>query len=283
MLDGIEALAAVEQFGTVSEAAIRLRLTQSGVSKRLRALEHALGYRVLEPQGRRVRLTPAGSQFVQRARPLVAELRALQQPLAGPMLSQLSIALADSIASSWGPRVLRRALDALPQLQVDLHAHRSVLVLESVRLGRYSVGLCTAPAGAQDLIQHPLLSEPMVLVHAALGPRADRRRALISIEPSSATWRAIEPQLRQHHPELLGGRLLPVESFGAAMQMVKAGFGDGLLPEGLVLELRLPRRSYRRLANVSRQVVLLTRKTIEQSASFRALRDQLVKHACELG
>jgi DNA-binding transcriptional LysR family regulator len=172
-----------------------------------------------------------------------------------------------------------RALAALPGLRVDLHAHRSVLVVESVRLGRYHVGLCTAPTAAKDLIQHPVVTEPMVLVHAGLGSRADRRRPLISIEPTSATFRAVEPLLKQHHPDLLGGRLVPVESFGAVAQMAKAGFGDGLAPLGLVLEMGFPRESYRELAGVERNVVLLTRKTVAQLASFVALRDELTRAA----
>jgi DNA-binding transcriptional LysR family regulator len=279
MLDGIEALAALERFGTMSEAATRLRLTQSAISKRLRTLEDSVGFRLIEPQGRRVRLTPRGLTFVQQARPLVAELRGLLRPAPGPALSSLSLALADSIASSWGPRVVGLALAALPSLRVDLHAHRSVLVVESVRLGRYDVGLCTAPAAVRDLIQHPLLTEPMALVHSGLGPRADRRRPVISIESTSATWRVVEPLLRAHHPELLGGRLVPVESFGAALQMVKAGFGDGIVPLGLVTEMGLPKGTYGELEGVERNVVLLTRKTVDQLESFRALREGLEEAA----
>ena len=41
MLDDIDALAVLAQLGTVSEAAARLRLTQSAVSKRLPALQEA--------------------------------------------------------------------------------------------------------------------------------------------------------------------------------------------------------------------------------------------------
>jgi DNA-binding transcriptional LysR family regulator len=279
MLDGIEALAALEQLGTISEAAARLRLTQSAVSKRLQALQDTVGFRLIEPDGRRVRLTARGLDFVQRARPLMAELRALTRPVEGPSVTSLSLALADSIASSWGPEVVSRALAALPGLRVDLHAHRSVLVVENVRLGRYHVGLCTAPPAAKDLVQHELVAEPLVLVHAGLGARADRRRPLITIEPSSATWRAVEPLLRQHHPELLGGRLVPVESFGAALQMVKAGFGDGVVPLGLVMETRLPRRAYRALEGVERRIALVTRKTVDQLQSFHALRDRLLTAA----
>jgi hypothetical protein len=85
--------------------------------------------------------------------------------------------------------------------------------------------------------------------------------------------------LKQHHPDLLGGRLVPVESFGAVAQMAKAGFGDGLAPLGLVLEMGFPRESYRELAGVERNVVLLTRKTVAQLASFVALRDELTRAA----
>lgn len=275
MLDGIEALAALEQLGTVSEAATRLRLTQSAVSKRLQALQDAVGFPLVEPHGRRVRLTPRGLDFVRQARPLVAELRALTRPVEGPSLARLSLALADSIASSWGPAVVSRALRHVPGLRVDSHAHRSVLLVESVRLGRYHLGLCTAPSTASNLIEHPIATEPLVLLRAGLARRTDPRLPLISIEPTSATWRAVEPLLRRHHPELLAGSLVGVESFGAVVQMVKAGFGNGLVPLGLARESRLPVRSYRVLARVERRISLLTRKTIDQLPSCRALREQL--------
>lgn len=279
MLDEIDALAALSRFGTVSEAATRLRLTQSAVSKRLAALQDRVGARLVEPDGRRLRLTARGRELLERAVPLVAELRALSGPGEGGAPSSLSVALADSIASSWGPAVVSRALAELPGQHVDLHAHRSVLVIESVRLGRYHVGLCTAPPPDRDLVQHPVVTEPLVHVFSGLGNRAGKDRPLIVIEPTSATFRAVGPQLAEGYPELLAGRLVPVESFGAALQMVKAGFGDGLLPVGLALEMRLPRRSYRVLPGVERHIVLVTRKTVDQLASFGALRDRIVAAA----
>jgi DNA-binding transcriptional LysR family regulator len=279
MLDAIEALAALEQLGTVSEAATRLRLTQSAVSKRLRSLQELVGFPLVEPQGRRVRLTARGLDFLHRARPLVAELRGLARPVEGPKVASLSLALADSVASSWGPAVVSRALAALPGLRIELHAHRSVLVVESVRLGRYHAGLCTAPPSVGDLFVFPIVREPLVLVRSGLGPRAAKRRPLITIEPGAATSREVEPLLARHHPELLARPRVPVESFGAAVQMVKAGFGDGLVPLGLALEMRLPRRSFRELPGVERRLVLLTRKTVGHLTVLRDLRDGLADAA----
>jgi len=281
MLDGIDALIALEQFSTVSEAATRLRLTQSAVSKRIQALQQAVGFRIVEPDGRRVRLTSQGIHFLERARPLVAELRGLTEPAESgswPNLStHFSLALADSIAASWGPGVVRHALQGLPRIGVELHAHRSVLLIESVRLGRYHIGFCTDPLTAKDLIRYPIVDEPLVLIHSAFSGKAQKNLPLISIELGSATWRAVEPLIKQHHPELLKRQLIPVESFSAAVQMVKAGFGDGLVPLGLVLEMGVGRKCYRELPAIKRGVSLLTRKTIHQLESFGLLRDQLVR------
>lgn len=280
-LDGIEALATLEQFGTVSEAATRLRLTQSAVSKRLQALQRSVGFRVVEPEGRRLRLTAEALELLERARPLLAELRALASPSKAEGVSSFSLAIADSIAASWGPAVVAKALRGLDDVQVTLHAHRSVLLMESVRLGRYQVGLSTEGPTPQDVLHYPVTEEPLVHVHSSLGSKPGKAAPLITIEPGSATWRAIEAPLRQHQPELLKRTLVPVESFSAALQMVKAGFGDGLVPLGLALEMGLPTRSYRELDGVRRRVSLLTRKTVHHLASFGRLRDGIVAATAE--
>ncbi len=280
-MDGIEALATLERFGTVSEAAVRLRLTQSAVSKRLQALQRSVGFRVVEPEGRRLRLTAEAIELLERARPLLAELRALASPRKAEAVSSFSLALADSIAASWGPEVVAQALRKLGDMQISLHAHRSVLLMESVRLGRYQVGLSTEAPTPPDVLHYPVTEEPLVHIHTRLGAKPEKAAPLITIEPGSATWRAVEGPLRQHQPELLKRTLVPVESFSAVLQMVKAGFGDGLAPLGLALEMRLPSRSYRELAGVRRRVSLVTRKTVHHLASFGRLRDAIITATSE--
>lgn len=279
MLDGLESLAALERFGTVSEAAVRLRVTQSAVSKRIQALQKAVGFRVVEPAGRRLRLTAEAASLLERARPLIADLRALAMPAGGESVSRYSLGLADSIAASWGPGIVAEALKALPGVEVDLHAHRSVLLIESVRLGRYHIALSSDAPTSAELIHYPVTDEAMVVINSGFARQAARDAPLITIETSSATWRAIEPLLRERQPLLLARRRVPVESFSAALQMVKAGFGDGLAPIGLALETGLDRRCYRPLPGVSRRVSLLTRKTVNQLASFAKLRDAIIAAA----
>lgn len=271
-LPGIEALAALSQFGTVSEAATRLRLTQSAVTKRLQGLQREVGKRLVEHEGRRLRLTEDARMLLDRARPLLADLRSVTDAMAVDATASFSLAMADSIAASWGPAVLAQALRSVGNVHLDLHVHRSVLVIESVRLGRYHIGMVTEVPAYKDLVHYPVIDEPMVLVQGSNRARSAQERPIITIEPTAMTWRAIEPLLRSHHPEVLTRPRLPVESFSAAIQMVKAGFGDGLVPLGLAREARLRPVTLRILRNASRPVTLLTRKTVNQADRFTALR-----------
>src|SRR6185436_11267502 len=109
-------------------------------------------------------------------------------------------------------------------------------------------------------LHYPVIDEPLVLIQSGFSsvprPRTARSHPLISIEPSSATWRAIEPQLRERHPRLLERPLIPVETFSATVQMVKAGFGDGLVPLGIAIEMSLDPRCYREISGVRRHISL---------------------------
>lgn len=60
-------LRAIAEYGTVTAAAAAVHLTPSAVSQQVRALGRELGVALLEPRGRRVRLTPAARVLLQHA------------------------------------------------------------------------------------------------------------------------------------------------------------------------------------------------------------------------
>ncbi|MFB9837268.1 LysR family transcriptional regulator, partial [Actinoallomurus acaciae] len=63
----LQVLRLVHRHGTVTAAADVLHLTPSAVSHQLRQLARETGVALLEPDGRRVRLTPAGRALVAHA------------------------------------------------------------------------------------------------------------------------------------------------------------------------------------------------------------------------
>jgi DNA-binding transcriptional LysR family regulator len=260
MLDGIEALLALEHTGTVSEGATRLRLTQSAVSKRIKALETALGYPVVERDGRRLRLTSAGAAFLRRAKPLLADLRGLTRPSEPSPAQTLSLGLADSIASSWGPRLLKRSLAGRDDLRLDVHVHRSLLVLERVRLGQYDMGLIAGQPQGKGLVWTPIVVEPMVLVGRL--ERRDAAAPIFTIEMASATWRDIGRRVLKH-PRLQSAQWTFVESFAAAAQMARAGFGRALVPAGIAIALGFRRTQGSMVPlDVKRQIQCVASKSI---------------------
>ena len=276
MLDGLEALIGLQANGTVSEAAVRLRLTQSAVSKRIKALESTLGHSLVEPDGRRLKLTSAALTLLARARPLVAELNGLASLGGSPENRELVVAVSDSIASSWGPRLLERALAAAGGITLEIHVDRSLLLLERLRLGHYDLGVVTGrPAGA-GLVWTRLAEEPMVLVGAR---GADARRKILTIEQASGTWREIGHQALGH-AKIQGRELVFLESFAAAAQMARAGFGHALVPLGTASALGFRGAEVETLSpRLRRQIHFVGRKGILGLASVRTFEAALVKAA----
>ena len=261
MIEGLEALLALERTGTISEAAAQLRLTQSAVSKRIQALQNEVKFLVIEPDGRRVRLTARGIALLDKARPLISELKSLKHIQIENEMTQFSIGISDSIAASWGPRLIRLAAKKEKNLSLDIHVHRSTLVEENVKLGRYHLGLCVSPQVENQLSYSVISEEPMVLLSNRFDPESESE-TLITIETSSATWRAIGSDVLKHS-KLKNHKLTYVESFAAIVQMVKEGFGHGLVPIGVALTMGAPKKSiHLLLPNIKREIRLISRKNI---------------------
>lgn len=279
MLDGIEALIALDRYQTVSEAALRLRLTQSAVTKRIQSLSQILKIKLIEPDGRRVKLTPQAFDFLNKARPLVIELKNLTFNAEKSHLgiSHFSLALSDSIAGSFGPYVINSTLKEHKNLKLDLHVHRSLMLLENISLGKYQLGICTADDLRKDLVSFHLINEPMALLFAENKNKPNRQLPLITIEENSATWKSIGNQLKKDHPALFLRSAIHVESFMAVYQMSRVGIGNGLIPLGLCKELGLDKKTYKKL-KTKRPISLVTRKTIAQLELFLPFYHNLKKN-----
>lgn len=256
MLDEIRALIALESSGTISEAAIELRLTQSAVTKRIKALEAQLGYDLTEPEGRKLRLTDRGVLFLSKARPLLLEIEALRDLEVPESNRTLRIGLSDSIASSWGPKVLKDVLSKMKGLELEIHVHRSTLIIEQLRSGRYELGLVTGPLQGNDLIWRHLTDESMVLVGNG------RSEKVLTIENISATWKEIGGQALAH-TSLKNKKFTHVESFCAAIQMARQGFGQALVPVGLARTYGLKKAEQTAMRpQLKRQIHLVCRKSV---------------------
>ena len=283
MVEGIDALLALERTGTISEAAAQLRLTQSAVSKRIQSLENELNYKLIEPDGRRVKLTRKGLLFLNKARPLISELKSLKDLDSEEDLAfkQFSIALSDSVAASWGPKLIYMSELKLKKINFEIHVHRSTLVEENIKLGRYQLGLCISNSTDPQLVSTTILEEPMVLIK----PKHElffENKKLMTIEKNSGTWKAIEEKIDKH-PKLKSYEFSFIESFAAITQMVKQGYGHGLVPLGIAQTMNIPKNEILVLSpNIKRQIKLISRKNIDQLPAIIEFKEILKNLAKEL-
>lgn len=278
MIDKLDALAALQRSGTMGRAAISLRVTQSAVSKRIAALESDTGRTLVERHGRHVRLTHEAERLLEEARPLLSSLREVLRTRSTPRQDIVRVAATDSLLSSWLPATLRVALDRLPALSVELHAHRGPMLLERVRSGDYAIGFCPAIAGDKELVVREVAREPMVIVPARL--EALPREPVVSvwaIETQSLTWEATAARLGRIKRQTgfaveVKGRL---ESFGALVQVARAGFANALVPIGVARDLGVPLDLLVSLGDLSRPVAVVGRQKSLEQRQVRALLSEL--------
>ena len=278
MIDQLDALAALRTAGTMGRAAAILRVTQSAVSKRIAALEAEVGAKLIERHGRRVRLTAEAERLLEQARPLLASLREVLHSRGPAQHAPLRIAATDSLLASWLPATLRAALDRLPTLEIELHAHRGPSLLERVRSGDYALGLCPSTTSDKDLVVRELAREPMVIVPARLEPLPRRDPLPVwAIETQSLTWEAIAARLPRVRRSVgfslqVAGRL---ESFTALVQVARAGFAHTLVPIGVARDLGVPADRLVRLGDLSRPIAAVARRTSFERRAVRALLAEL--------
>lgn len=118
-LPAIQTLVTVLDTGSLTEAAGRLGLTPSGVSKQLARLEEHLGIRLLERTTRKVRATRAGLELCQRAKPLFESFEDAGRAIVDAERS-ISGRVRLSAAPSYGRTVVLPTLHALSKKHPDL-------------------------------------------------------------------------------------------------------------------------------------------------------------------
>ncbi len=285
MLENLETLVELSKTGTMMETATRLKISQSAVSKRIAALERYYDRHLVERQGRRVVLTHHGTRLVEKVQPLITEMRSVFLEDSALRKGKVILGVSEAILASWAPRLFAEVQAELPDVEFEFHAQRSPVVLDRLRSGEYMVGICTGLSDYDTDLQSEILRlEPMVIVPSALAPLAYQvgdELDVITIESRSGAWRSIEDDMRR----LKLRRRASLESFFTVAQMALAGFGHGLVPEGVARTLAVPQAQLIHLgaSGLNRPVRFVARKSMFSRPLIQSLFDAVCARAAQLG
>lgn len=235
-------IAAAEQ-ENVSRAALKLHVSQPGISRQIHDLEEEIGFPLFERGAKSLKLTDAGRKFLdearavlQRADDAVKNARAVARGMNG----EIHVGYAPSLTIQILPRALRAFQEKFPKMRVALHDLSSEEMLSELRSGKLHVALTAHPPRKmlrglqfQELARYP------ICVALSPGHRLAKSKTLsleqMSGEPLIAYSRDDYPEYHELLDELLDG--LPKPRIGeehdgvtSVIAAVESGRGFALLP-----------------------------------------------------
>src|SRR5262245_14648952 len=122
-LERLRILHAISAYGSVSAAADILHVTTSAISQQITKLEREVGQRMLDKNGRGVRLTDAAELLVRHAdriMSLVEQAEAELEAHRDVVIGDLSLAAFSTAARGLVPQALLRLRKLHPALRVEL-------------------------------------------------------------------------------------------------------------------------------------------------------------------
>jgi len=181
----------VAELGTVSRAAIRLRIAQPALSRQISNLEHELGFKLFDRVGRRLVLTGEGEQLLGDCRGLLSYASALgerAQLLRRGDTGTLKVAASPQFIEGAISDFLHRYTQRYPNVQVKLtEAITWSDTLEMLERGEIHLGqnlLRAVQAGDTRFANQPLV--PIELLAAFQPPLMPSKSAGIEIAQLAA-------------------------------------------------------------------------------------------------
>lgn len=233
-IPALMALEAVDRLGTASAAAEELSLTQGAISRALQGLEQQLGVQLLLRERQRLRLTPAGHDYVAEVRRALHLLASASITLrANPTGGSLNLAILPAFGMHWlAPRLARFAQN-----------HPEVTVNLSTRLRPFDFAGSSFDAaihyGRQDwpgADSLKLMDEDILAVAASGFPPISQatdilRHPLLQLESRPGDWGR---WLAHHgHPGLRPPGMM-FDQFATLTQGAIHGMGAALIPTFLI-------------------------------------------------
>ena len=280
------ALADLRHFGKAADACF---VSQPTLSTQIRKLEDELGVVLVERAPRKVMLTAAGLDVVQRARRIVADVEQMREAARrsrDPESGTLRLGVFPTLGPYLLPHVVPTLRARFPQLELLLVEEKSDELLQRLREGKLDAALLALPLHDDQLHAEFLFEEPFVLAAPQQHPLA-RRSALDAAELSDETLLLLEDGhcLRDQALDvcrLSGAREksgFRATSLETLRQMVAAGVGVTLLPALTVHEPIAQPANIRlvpfRGTAPSRRIALVWRKSSALDAFLHQLGDAI--------
>lgn len=156
---------AVAEESNFRRAALRLRVSQSPLTRQVQSLESALGVRLFNRAGRGVELSTAGTAFLAEARVLLEvndRARRVAADAAAGKTGSLSVGYTEPVAFDFLPHVLQKFRQEFPEVQLQLREMNSFESVDHLEQRGVDVAYLRPPVESQTVDLTMLHPDPLI-------------------------------------------------------------------------------------------------------------------------
>lgn len=176
-LHHIRYFVSVARHGNFTRAAEANHVAQPSLSQQIRRLEESLGALLFDRSQSPVRLTDAGEALLPHAEAILQQVAAAQAAVAerlGLRSGRLVLGTLPQTGSRLLPEAVAVFRQRYPSVTVVLREESTQRLTELALTGETDLTLTTLPAGSEDLIIEPMLTEEILLALPPGHPLAER-------------------------------------------------------------------------------------------------------------
>jgi LysR family transcriptional regulator, low CO2-responsive transcriptional regulator len=228
----------VARLSSFSRAAEELHLTQPAVSTQIAKLAEHAGLPLFEQLGKKIYLTPAGTELLHHCRVILAQFQEAEEAMTqfkGVAGGKLNVAVI-SAGDYFFPRLLVEFVRRHPGVALNLTVHNRDDLLAHLADNLTDLAVMVRPPTRAETVSEAFAPHPYVIVAAADHPLRDQprismprllRERFVVRETGSDTWQSMAEGFGRHMARLQVG--LQIRSTETIKQAVIAGMGISFL------------------------------------------------------
>ncbi len=221
-----------------SRAAEELHLTQPAVSTQIRKLEDHAGLPLFEQFGKKIFLTPAGTELLEISRTIIEQFQVAEAAMTqfkGVSGGRLNIAVI-SAGDYFFPRLLVEFIGRHQGVELNFTVHNRTGLLGHLNANLSDLAIMVRPPHEPDMVSEAFAPHPYVVVAAPGHPLVGQsriemerlmRERFVVREKGSDTWESMQDGFGEHLARL--NIAIEITSTETIKQAVMAGMGIGFL------------------------------------------------------
>ncbi|MGF3065913.1 selenium metabolism-associated LysR family transcriptional regulator [Facklamia sp. P12950] len=242
-LKQIQTFITIVEWGSFSEAANQLYLSQPTVSLHIKQLENELGIELISRTTKSHELTTQGQEFYKYAQSLLKMSRNIETTFSQRNNHEITIGASSIAASYLLPLALSEFAKNNKEMRVSLHQSDTIDIINDIALGSLNIGIVGSQSMNSNLTFEKLFSDKLVIVtpynqefiqykETAYPIKKILEKPFITREEGSGTLKESALILRELDIDPLKlNKVFEVNNNETIKQFIKLGVGISILSE----------------------------------------------------